>query len=353
MPSKAATLRAPRPVVLGFVAAVIIAFLIPVGLTMLMRHDEPTGPSPAAPVPDGTFTIAVLPDTQYATAADVDPDASVLFDQTTWLAVNKDALHLHLVLHEGDVVDSACEPAQWDRAVRAMSLLTTAKIPYLISAGNHDVRHYEGCTTGDPVDHPAEYDAAFPLSAARTMEGFGGSFSDTDARNTYSTFRAGDQEFLVLSLEFGPRAEVADWALQVTRDHPDAQVILLTHDLIGPDGELRGGASTSTQAIPQPPRLTGQELWDRLIAPASNIVLTLNGHVVEGTTGRSVADDASGRPVQRLLANYQTAGGGVTGDLRLLTVDPAAGTIAVRTYSPVLDRWLTDDANQFTLTDLW
>ena len=344
-----------------FTAAVAAGFALLFGLARCTAPDDAPTAGPSAQVPEpvapGTFTIAVLPDTQYATEADVAPAETAMAAQTAWLAANADLLDLRFVLHEGDLVDDACDPAQWDRAVAAMATLADAGIPYAISAGNHDIRYYpyepDACTDGPAVDHPEEFTAHFPLAAAQAMPTFGGSFSATDALSTFHTFEADGERFLVLALEFGPEAAEADWALQVARDHADHHVILLTHDLIGPDGELRGGASTSTSALPKPPRLTGAELWDRLVAPAPNVVLTLNGHVTEGTAGRSVAPDATGRPVHRLLANFQTLDGGRTGYLRLLTVDPAAATIEVRTYSPVLDSWLTDDANQFTLTDLW
>ena len=353
----------PRPALIGlvggFVVAVLVGFAVLSGIARVAGDGSDRGdgtPTPVPPVPSGAFMIAVLPDTQYASEEDVDPADTAFAAQTTWLATQADALDLRLVLHEGDLVDDACDPAQWDRAVAAMGVLDDAGIPYAISAGNHDVRYYpfepDPCTDGEPVDHPAEFTERFPLAAAEAMPTFGGAFG-TDSLNTFHTLADGGEQFLVLALEFGPEPAEADWALEVAREHPDHHVIVLTHDLVGPDGELRGGTSSSVEALPKPPRLTGAELWDRAIAPAGNVILTLNGHVTEGTTGRSVADDDAGRPVHRLLANYQTLDDGRTGYLRLLTVDPAAGTIDVSTYSPVLDTWLTDEANAFTLTDLW
>ena len=65
--------------------------------------------------------------------------------------------------------------------------------------------------------------------------------------------------------------------------------------------------------------------------------------------------------VHQVLANYQTctgapcesyAGGlvrGGNGFLRLLKFAPAQGTVSVSTYSPYLDEWLRDPANEFVL----
>ena len=342
----------------GFVAAVLVGFALLLGIARLAGNgDSDDADGDPARIPADAFTIAVLPDTQYASEEDTDDPAATAFAaQTEWLAENADALDLRMVLHAGDLVDDACDPAQWERAVAAMDVLDDAGIPYAISAGNYDVRYYsyepDPCTDGEPIDHPAEFIEHFPLAAAEAMPTFGGAFAD-DALNTFHTLDVDGEHFLVLALEFGPEPAEADWALEVAEEHPDHHVVVLTHDLVGPDGELRGGGSSSVDALPKPPRLTGAELWDRAIAPAPNVVLTLNGHVTEGTTGRSAAANEAGGQVHRLLANYQTRDDGRTGYLRLLTVDPAAGTIAVSTYSPVLDAWLTDDANAFTLTNLW
>ena len=348
----------------AIVAAVAVAAALAVGVPLAVNglggaDSDPQVLTRASPIADhAAFTIAVIPDTQYATEATVLPPSgeTAFATQTRWLAENATALDLAFVLHEGDLVDDACKGVQWQRAIDAMANLSDAGIPYAISAGNHDVRYYpyqpDPCTDGPPVDHPADFISAFPLDAMAAQPTFGGSFSPTDGLNTFSTFTAGGAKYLVLALEFGPRAEVLDWALGVVRAHLDHHAILLTHDLIGPDGLLRGGGSTSDDALPKPPRLTGEEVWQRLVEPASTIELTLNGHVTEGIAGRSVADNAAGLPVYRLLANYQTLDDGQTGYLRLLTFHPDTGTVDVRTYSPVLDAYLTDAANEFTLTGL-
>ena len=352
-------MSAPRQLVVGvlLVAAVAASFVAFRGPT----HPTDAGPLAevsAAVVTGGAFTIAVLPDSQYsALGGPLIGGRTAVAIQTRWLADHAEDLDLKFVLHEGDIVDTACSQREWDRAMDAIRTIDDAGISWAISAGNHDVRYYSSgttpCTDGDPVDHPGQFNENFPLEAMSRQSTFGGSFSPTDGLNTFHTFEAGGVRFLVLALEFGARSDVLDWALQVTRDHPDHVAILLTHDLIGADGLLRGGDSTSLRALPSPPRLTGAEIWTQLVEPAPNIRLTLSGHVDDGTAARSVAPNADGVPVHRLLANYQTLGNGQTGHLRLLTIDPAAGTIRVRTYSPVADDWLSDDANDFTITDVW
>lgn len=59
--------------------------------------------------------------------------------QTKWIADNAAALRIPFTIHLGDVVDQQGKPLQWQVADSAMKVLESAKIPYSILAGNHDV----------------------------------------------------------------------------------------------------------------------------------------------------------------------------------------------------------------------
>jgi hypothetical protein len=113
-----------------------------------------------------------------------------------------------------------------------------------------------------------------------------------------------------------------------------------------------------------------RDLWDKLIGKAPNVHLVLSGHVLHNGTGYVVTPAADGHTVHQMLANYQAgvhtddgAGGipwkeglpghrrafGGGGFLRLLQFHPDNKTVAVKTYSPWYDRWLTQPDQQFTL----
>lgn len=323
-----------------------------------------TGPGTVTPQPanapasaDGVpFTIAVIPDTQGSTAG----TGATFRAQTAWLAENAERLRLAFVLHEGDVVDDLCQAKQWQRGSDAMRTLEAARIPYAIAPGNHDTIRYGTC--GPRAYTTASYDTTFPLTRAAAVPGFGGSFDGT-AVNTWYTFTAGGDDYLVVALQFGPTRKQLTWARDVALAHPEHRAILVTHDLIGNDGLLRGSESETTYALPSlPGQLDGTDIWDSVVAPAGTFVMTVNGHIstcqgapvdcaVTGIVARSSADG-----VHRMLANYQSfttkgAAPGDSGFLRLLTVHPDHDVVQVATYSPTLDRYLTDSANRFLLTD--
>lgn len=74
----------------------------------------------------------------------------------------------------------------------------------------------------------------------------------------------------------------------------------------------------------------------------------LSGHI-HGTSRRTDLG-AGGRLVNQILSNYQHEINGGNGYLRILKFRPSLNRIEVSTYSPYLNQWRTDGANQFTLT---
>jgi len=58
-----------------------------------------------------------------------------------------------------------------------------------------------------------------------------------------------------------------------------------------------------------------------------------------------------GSRVHQMLSDYQWLDdSGGSGFLRVLQFDYSQKQIRVQTYSPYLDQYMTDDANQFTLS---
>lgn len=355
-----------------------------------------TPPSPGNDGRHSPFTIAVIPDTQEYTTSRT--GAQIFRTQTSWIAAHVAELGIALVLHEGDLVDNVNSEEEWHIATQAMGQLNGV-VPYVIAAGNHDlIRYREGGAGSKAV--PGQYiggdrfDEFFPMTTflaqnSPTFE-MAGSF-DGQSHNTYSLFSAGGADYLLINIEFGARDEVLAWADGIAKAHAGRPAILLTHDYLGSDDELRGsrdcsGYPAGVECVPEdalpggpggtpmPSPNTGLQMWEKLVATNSNIVMTLNGHIARveesamvdgvrvtvrakstaaGATGRRITTRPDGTVVAQMLANYQmmmpTGGDGY---LRLITVEPGAGTLSVRTYSPWLDRYLTDDGNEFTVTGL-
>jgi hypothetical protein len=295
---------------------------------------------------DDYFTLAVIPDTQHETQY-----APAMFTaQTRWLAEHRAELHLVAVLHEGDVVNDRPDAAQWRTAAAALRLLA-GKVPYVVAAGNHDLEDRF-------APRPLVYDKApfNALIAGLPGAAVSGRHASGDYTNTYYLFEAAGVPLVVINLINGPTDPVLRWAGAVADAYPDRRAVLLTHDYLGVDGRRRTIGDRHLSTDNDPRRNNGADIWTEFVAGHPNVALVLNGHVIDPVSptepwsaARLTSLNDAGRPVHQLLANYQAYGRG-NGYLRLLRFHPAAGTLAVSTYSPYLGRYLTDERNEFTLT---
>src|SRR5690606_16031621 len=116
---------------------------------------------------------------------------------------------------------------QWDRAKASMSKLDGSGIAYMMAPGNHDYGPNGG--TGNRTSFFNEPQYFGPGSAYEQQSSIGGFFEPGKTDNSWSTFSAGGNDWLVLALEFGPRDEVVDWAASVVEVNPDKLAILVTH----------------------------------------------------------------------------------------------------------------------------
>lgn len=269
-----------------------------------------------------SFTLVVLPDSQHVT---VDyPD--IFISQFQWIYDNIDAKNIAFVLHEGDVTHYNNETG-WINASLTYEMIDS-KVPVAIAVGNHD------------MEFPLTYDTTllntyFPVSRYAGYDYFGGSYPEGTMDNSYHLFSAAGQDWLVITLRYSPSQEILSWANGVVDAYPERKVIVVTHAFVNESDEIGNDA---------------RNLWNRFIKKHANISLVFNGHYTDGQTGRAELTGDNGNSIQAMFANYQKSSYGGSGYIRLVTITPSAGTIDVKTYSPWLDDYKTDAANQFTIT---
>ncbi len=296
------------------------------------------GPPPAPA--DGSFTVAVLPDTQnYSERFPAQYHA-----QTEWVAGNVKDRRIAAVLHLGDVTNRNT-PAEWKVAREALAKLD-GRVPYFMCPGNHDFGRGGGC-----ADRTSGFTEAFPPAGFRDRPTFGGVYDREPDRteNSFHLFAGGGREFVVICLEFGPRADVVRWANEVAARHARRQAILVTHAYMyyddtrydwkkyGPK-QRWNPHSYEVAAATGDDVSDGQELWDRLVSRRGNFALTLNGHVLEDGLGRTVTRTPGGRDVPQVLVNFQMKPHGGDGWLRLIEFKPDGRSMEMRDYSPTLNR---------------
>ncbi|HKU40471.1 MAG TPA: metallophosphoesterase [Polyangiales bacterium] len=323
-----------------------IACVFAVALWSTACGDDSVAPDAGEPEPVSARALVVLPDTQFYSCA----YGEIFAQQTRWIAEQRAALELGMVLHTGDIVDSDVA-AQWQVAADSFKLLA-AEVPFLVTTGNHDL------SPGRQSLFPKYFSTA---ELSRFASG-AASYEPGEADNSYAILRLADRDWLVMGLEFGPRDAVVAWAAGVLEAHAELPAILFTHAYLYSDGTRYDRHKTPHQPYhpddyaqtPEQGINDGEDLWNALVVSHENVKLVLSGHVIPDGVARSTITRSSGTSVHQVLANYQQCdvcpcaeveGGG--GYLRLLEFDDRA--IRVTTYSPHYDRWLRDPENEFEL----
>ncbi len=340
-------------------------------LTRLLGADEavprpfvksiPTTPFEA---PEGTWTLAVLPDTQFYSRGF--PETFVR--QTEWIVAHQKIHRIQFVAHEGDLVNNPTQTEQWQNAQKAMKVLSDGGIPFSILPGNHDLGTQEEGSTNDRTTllntyfHETDYknSAAYGLFESGKME------------NSWHEFTAPTGKYLVVALEFGPRDEVLDWANHVVAGKADHKVIVVTH------AYLNASSKRDDWTIDKPAKSfgnpkayplakvgsvnDGQDVWSKFTSKHPGIFLVMNGHVCDSGTGYLKSSAEDGHSVHQILANYQDnspkaagtvvppRGYGGGGYLRLLQFQPNGKSVQVKTYSPWYDEWLKEPNQEFSFT---
>jgi hypothetical protein len=94
----------------------------------------------------------------------------------------------------------------------------------------------------------------------------------------------------------------------------------------------------------------GQELWQELVRGHDNFEMVFNGHFGGDGAGFVGSRGDGGNTVYQMFFNTQFQTNGGTGWLRLVEFLDDGRTARVRTYSPYLDLYRTDPANQFEIS---
>ena len=288
--------------------------------------------------PEGTFSIAVIPDTQHYRRLKTDEQAweNPTFEAyTDWIAANFERQRIVFVSHVGDIVDLN-ERSQWSVAKKCMDKLH-GRVPYGISVGNHDM-----VRSGDST----LFQEFFPKSRFAEFDWYGGTFgglsetADTvsgNNANSFQLFSAEGMDFVFLHLECNAPDDVLDWATDVLTKHSDRRAIITTHMGLGPRDRPQNaedyfdapkGRMTWKKCHGERGN-TPQQMWDKCFSQHSNVFIVCCGDQSRTQAMHSSSQGVQGNTVHELLSDY-----GVSG-LRVMRFVPKADRIEVRTWNPL------------------
>lgn len=290
------------------------------------------------------WTLVGIGDTQVLVQSE--EGGRVLRGMTQWVAKNHDDENIVFVTQLGDIVQRGAQnnSKEWNRANAAMSILHMTPVGWGTSVGNHDLDRVNDYTSG--------YSKWKSVFGAATTDRFAdqAAFKDVSSNelNTYYRYRPGGREYLHLQLELDIPDRAIAWAQSVIRANEGLPTIISTHVFEG----TREGPPDEA-ALAGPGRNSANRIWDKLIRDNDQIFMVLSGHTNQRK--HHIRTNNAGHSVFTIVQDFTgyDMGDRNRGWMRLYEFDEANSAIRVRTYSPSLDRYMTDPMNQFELPLNW
>lgn len=294
----------------------------------------------------------ILPDTQYY----AEKYQHVLDSQINYIL--KNAENIDLVIQEGDLTQNNNEE-EWQVVQEDFYRLNNS-VPYVLNVGNHDM----GSAPGKFADtrNTTLFNQYFPYQTMSQLPSFAGTYESGKMDNAYYLLETGNHQWMILTLEFGPRNSVLEWANQIVAKYPDHTVIVNTHSYMYSDSTRQGegdswrpqaygiGNDTGRDAVND-----GEQIWQKLIRKHGNIRFVFSGHVLNTGVGNLISVNDAGNLVYQFLANYQDGVKGVpkgNGYLRIFKYDFKKNELNIETYTPYLDKYLKEDGHSFHINHL-
>jgi hypothetical protein len=342
--------------------------------TPLNVHEIPDVP-PGGESPEfdpESWTMVIIPDTQkYVLSTHFAPIYTQMME---WVRDHRADRNIAIALHLGDITNDNDDDGgiQWERARESMAVLD-GEVPYVLSTGNHDHGPSGNASNRNTRLNDTFQPEQNPLNDPENGGILAGTMESGKLENAYYDFTAPDgRQFLILSLEWGPRQEVVDWAKGIAglEQYQNHMAVLVTHSYLYSKGvrhdwlvygtEQKGNPhSYDTAGLPGGVN-DGEELWNKLVRVHANFKFTFNGHTATADlgdmrTGVGFLTEAglAGNLVHQMLFNAQHVGGnGGGGWIRLLEFSPD-GRVQVKTFSPYLesigeDPWRRESFDQFS-----
>ncbi len=311
-------------------------------------------------VENGGYSFVFLPDTQYMNYIHCEDGSGINYmDQLySWIVSKKNDFNIQFVGSLGDMTDNTVEKTEetaernkreWERVKAGFDKLSDAGIPWAPLAGNHD---WESVGGGRDL---TSFNTYFPLEDFKDLAYFGGSYYDDSVVDMYYYITVGDVEYLMLMLEFEPRAGVVEWAQQVIASNPDKKVVVMVHEYMTSDNILgqsiptTPGSSLSAEGSYEH-GASGETLWNEVFSQYSNVEMVLCGHISTNDINVRVDNGVNGNAVLQVICDlqYMEKLYEAMGCVAIATYNADGSEVSFKLYSTILDCFIDEKSNQLS-----
>ena len=303
---------------------------------------------------DKSELIILIPDIQkYTIIPQNHPVLESIINRI--IEMNQLGFKVKAVIQVGDVTDTNT-PQEWETAKKIFSKLDKVYIPYVLTTGNHD--YGDLGTTNSRQTYFNDYFDFSDQSSIRKC------YLDQYYENSLFEIKIQEQPFQIISLEFGPRNNVLEWANKALDKNKLS--LLVTHAYLFKDKELYNWSEKSKSQNISPYNYAnafkdfgqtptnvndGEDIWQKLIYPSKNIRFVMCGHKNNPDyVGNLISENIEKKNVLQMLFNTQDFPNGGDGWMQILEFKNDKETVEVKTYSSAYNIWNTSPILQYKFT---
>jgi len=268
---------------------------------------------------DYAYSFAIVGDTQTINYNDVKSGERNMKKMYQWIVDNQAEKNIQYVLGLGDITDQMyvsgiestwADPnyGEWQNAMESISLLN-GNIPYSLVRGNHDtidhftsnIDQYNATYRADLLELSAKTDAY-----GRPMAGF---YDVNKLENTYRKVIAGENEYLILTLDHGQDEAMLAWLDGVLTDNPEYIVIVTVHQFLIHDHSIADANETKVPSTDTGFAVSGakdpRDLWETVLRKHANVSMVLCGHMTNDSIQTTQVCGDNGNTVTWMLIDPQ------------------------------------------------
>ncbi len=279
------------------------------------------------PVTDYAYSIAIIGDQQKVSCT-YPESLHYIYD---WILANKETKKIGYVMALGDITNDRDKVPEWTLVGQQFQRLS-GNLPFAICRGNHDYSE--------------------PYNTYLNFEGYTADIAGTyngKLESMYKLAKLGKTDYLILSLDYGPKDEELAWACEVVEQHPDHKVIVITHSYMAADGTTTD-ENDETAPTTNYGYNNGDDIWEQFVRKYENIVLVLSGHIASDQLRATKTVGDHGNVVTQLLINPQTIDvPEPTGLVSMFYFNEDGNVVTTEWYSTVKNQYFNAEETRYTM----